>query len=79
VDAIVADWRTAPLTDRERACAEVAHRLTVAHGQAHDDVAALRAVALDDRGILDVIQVVAYFNFVNRLVDGLGVVLERGR
>lgn len=76
---MLADWRTAPLTDRERACAEAAHRLTVAHGQGHDDVAALRAAGLDDRGVLDVIQVVAYFNFVNRLVDGLGVVLEPGR
>jgi len=41
-----------------------------------DDVEALRAVGLDDRAILDACQVIAYFNFVTRLADGLGVELE---
>jgi NAD(P)H-hydrate epimerase len=40
------------------------------------DVAALRQVALDDRAIVDANQVVAYFNYVNRVVEGLGVELE---
>jgi alkylhydroperoxidase family enzyme len=30
----------------------------------------------DDTGILDICQVVSYFNYVNRLADGLGVELE---
>ena len=41
-----------------------------------DDVGALRTVGLDDGQILDVCQVAAYFNYVNRLADGLGVELE---
>ena len=36
-------------------------------------MATLRAVGLDDRAILDACQVVAYFNFVNRIAQGLGV------
>lgn len=36
----------------------------------------LRAAGLDDRAILDLCQVVAYFNFVNRMAHGLGVELE---
>ena len=36
----------------------------------------LRDAGLDDRAILDLVQVIAYFNFVNRLADGLGVELE---
>lgn len=32
---------------------------------------------LSDRGVLDAVQVVAYFNFVNRLVLGLGCGLEK--
>lgn len=40
------------------------------------DVDALRAVGLDDRAIVDANQVVAYFNYVNRVADGLGVELE---
>lgn len=41
-----------------------------------DDVAALRAAGFDDRAILDINQVSAYYAFVNRLADGLGVELE---
>lgn len=40
------------------------------------DVDALRAAGLRDDEILDVCQVTAYFNYVNRLADGLGVELE---
>jgi uncharacterized peroxidase-related enzyme len=43
------------------------------------DVERLRAAGLDDRGILEVVEVTAYFNFVNRLADGLGVSLETPR
>lgn len=40
------------------------------------DVEALRAAGLGDDEILDVCQIAAYYNFVNRLADGLGVELE---
>ncbi len=36
----------------------------------------LNALGVDDRAILDATLVIAYFNFVNRLVLGLGVQLE---
>lgn len=39
-------------------------------------IAPLREAGLDDRGILDATLVIAYFNFVNRIVLGLGVELE---
>ena len=41
-----------------------------------DAVEALRRAGLDDRAIHDACQVVAYFNYVNRVADGLGVELE---
>ena len=41
-----------------------------------DDVAGLRAAGFEDGAILDICQVAAYFAFVNRLADGLGVELE---
>lgn len=40
------------------------------------DVEALRSAGFDDAAILDVCQVVSYYNYVNRLADGLGVELE---
>ena len=41
-----------------------------------DDVERLRAIDLTDAEILDVCQVTCYYNYVNRLADGLGVELE---
>ncbi|MDP8960307.1 MAG: peroxidase [Actinomycetota bacterium] len=41
-----------------------------------DDLEPLREVELSDRDIVDLNQVVAYFNYVNRIADGLGVELE---
>ncbi len=40
------------------------------------DVDALRDVGFGDAAILDICQVTAYYNYVNRLADGLGVELE---
>lgn len=40
------------------------------------DVAALRAAGFDDRGIHDICAVTAYYAFVNRIADGLGVEFE---
>ncbi len=40
------------------------------------DVEILRAEGLDDRAIHDLCAVTAYFAFVNRMADGLGVELE---
>ena len=45
-------------------------------GMGEADVAALKVAGFDDTGILDICQVAAYYNFVNRLADGLGVGLE---
>ena len=42
------------------------------------DAEALRTAAFDDRAILDICQIVSYYNYVNRLADGLGVELEAG-
>ena len=51
-----------------------AEKLTTAPGaMTESDLGELRAVGLDDRAILDVTLITAYFNFVNRLALGLGV------
>ncbi len=42
------------------------------------DVGGLRAEGFDDRAIHDIVVVAAYYAFVNRVADGLGVELEPG-
>ena len=38
-----------------------------------DDVIALRDAGLDDGEILETNQIICYFNYVNRSINGLGV------
>jgi uncharacterized protein YciW len=56
---------------------DYAMKLTRAPGAVEaDDVDALRAAGFDDTAVLDVCQVTSYYNYVNRLADGLGVEME---
>ncbi len=41
-----------------------------------DDVGCLKAAGFSERAILDIVLVVGYYAFVNRLAQGLGVPLE---
>ena len=71
------DYRAAALTPRQRALCDFAAKLTrEPASMREDDVRTLRAAGLDDRGVLDAIQVIGYFNYINRLVEATGVPLE---
>ena len=73
----VASGRTEQLAPRLQALCTYALKLTREPAAVTEaDVAALRAIGLDDRAIVDANQVVSYFNYVNRIADGLGVELE---
>jgi len=77
VAAIKRDWRTAPLSPREKTLCLFAEKLTKTPGNMHkEDTDPLRAAGLGDAGILDLCQVTAYFNYINRIADGAGVDLE---
>jgi uncharacterized peroxidase-related enzyme len=74
VHALVKDWRAAPLAPVDRALGEYAAKLTHTPGQmSPTDHAPLRAYGLDDRAISDATQIVGYFNYINRVADGLGI------
>ena len=56
---------------------DYAHKLTVAPASmTQDDVEQLRLHDFDDEAITDIAQVASYFNYINRIADGLGVDLE---
>lgn len=74
----VASGRIEALDGRLRALIGYAVKLTrFPEAMVERDVALLREAGLDDRAVVDANQVVAYFNYVNRVADGLGVELER--
>lgn len=77
VDALRVDPLAAPVPARERALLRYAARLTQEPASVtRADLDALHAEGWDDRAILDLNHVVAYFSYVNRIADGLGVRLE---
>ena len=41
-----------------------------------DDIDLLRAAGFEDRAVHDICAIAAYFGFVNRIADGLGVEME---
>ena len=69
-----ADWRRADLSPADRALCAFADKLT-RRPQESDagDIDRLRRHGFDDRGIHDAVQVIGYFNYINRVADGLGV------
>lgn len=75
--SLTQDYRTALLSEADRAMLDYAMKLTTnpASMQARD-VEILRHNGFDDRAIHDICSITAYFAFVNRIADGLGVELE---
>jgi len=74
VRQIATDWRAAPLTPADRALAEYAVKLTrTPQAMTAEDIEGLRTHGLDDRAIHDAVQVIAYFNYINRVADALGI------
>ncbi|MBT3340188.1 MAG: peroxidase [Planctomycetes bacterium] len=65
------------MNEAEKALCAWADKLTTSpQAMTRSDADQLRAVGWSDREIHDACQVVAYFNYVNRLADGLGVDAE---
>ena len=73
VDRFALDWRRAGLDAATTALLEYTERLTSEPvAVVSNDVATLRSHGFDDKGISSCVQVVAYFNYINRIAEGLG-------
>ena len=68
------DYRQAALNEQDRAMLDYAAKLTREPSRITPaDLDSLRAVGFDDRGILQINLIAAWFNYINRVADGLGV------
>jgi uncharacterized peroxidase-related enzyme len=77
VEQLKVDWRQADLSHADRAMLGYVEKLTLRPwNMVEDDVITLRQAGFSDAAILDINQVTAYYAYVNRLADGLGVKLE---
>jgi len=71
------DYRQAGLTPEDRALCDYAIKLTVNPQQmTNQDVVRLHELGFTDEQIMIAAQVIGYFNYINRIADGLGVDLE---
>jgi uncharacterized peroxidase-related enzyme len=76
-DQLKRDWRSAELDERDRALCEWAEKLTQSPGKmTRADVEGLQQQGFSQSAISDSAQVIGYFNYINRIADGLGVDLE---
>jgi uncharacterized peroxidase-related enzyme len=74
VKALVEDYDNAPLSEPDRAMLDYATKLTQnATRVTPRDHERLRAAGFDDRGILQITLIAAWFNYINRVADALGV------
>lgn len=77
VAALQTDYRQAKLTRAERAMLDYVYKLTLTPWDMREsDAQTLRERGFSDRAILDINQITAYYAYVNRIADGLGVPLE---
>ena len=78
VEQLGEDYTKLQLSDIDRVLCDYAAMLTKTpnSGQEKELTTKLKELGLEDRTILDAALVISYFNFVNRMVLGLGVYLE---
>ena len=75
VEQLKKDYTQLDSSDVERKLCDYANHLTTIPGllKESDFIQPLRDLGLSDKAILDANMVISYFNFVNRMILGLGV------
>jgi uncharacterized peroxidase-related enzyme len=74
VRALEEDYKTAPLSEQDRAMLDYVAQLTrdaTRIGAA--DHERLRSTGFDDQAILQITLIASWFNYINRVADALGV------
>jgi uncharacterized peroxidase-related enzyme len=67
----------AGLSERDRALCTVAEKLSATPTRmVEDDWAPLRGLGFDDQACLEVAHVIAVFNYLTRMADGMGLQLD---
>jgi len=71
---VASDWHRAGLSPADSELCRFAEKLTATpQAMGRDDLGRLRRQGFDDAALHDAVQVISYFNYINRVADGLGV------
>ena len=74
MEALERDYTTAPITPQERVMLDYVVKLTKDATKVwKEDHETLRAAGFDDQAILQITLIAAWFNYINRVADALGV------
>ena len=74
VEALRKDYRTAPISKQDRTMLDYVVKLTKDATLCRpEDHAKLRATGFDDQGILQITLIAAWFNYIKKVADALGV------
>jgi uncharacterized peroxidase-related enzyme len=74
VGALEKDYTTAPVTAQERVMLDYVVKITKDATRVwKDDHERLHAAGFDDKAILQITLIAAWFNYINRVADALGV------
>jgi len=74
VTAVLQDYRTAPISDREKALFAFIEKVNRDSSRIREeDVAAVKAAGWSEEALYDAISVCALFNFYNTWIDATGV------
>ena len=74
VAALKKDYRTAPISEQDRAMLDYVVKLTRdATKCSPEDHKKLRAAGFNDKGVLQITLIASWFNYINRVADALGV------
>jgi uncharacterized peroxidase-related enzyme len=74
VEALEKDYATAPISPQDRLMLDYVVKVTKdATKVGKGDHEKLRAAGFDDRAILQITLIAAWFNYINRVADALGV------
>ena len=74
VEALEKDYASAPISQQDRVMLDYVVKVTKdATKVGKEDHGRLRAAGFDDRGILQITLIAAWFNYINRVADALGV------
>jgi uncharacterized peroxidase-related enzyme len=77
--ALQEDYENAPLSPADRAMLDYVGKVTLkATSIGPEDHEKLRGHGFDDRAILQITLIAAWFNYINRVADSLGVGRETG-